>query len=706
MHRLRHLTLLATTATAIATTAAPSVRVSPPATVPDGPVYLRLPRIGRIVVRPDTVWFCGHIEAGDALADYFYVRRTREWRRVAGPTASACVAEGVPGAPISDTIRGADYQVVRIDSTRFDSAGQRSGRAHLQVIDRAFGRQTDLLPRLDPKRRSAFLAEYGEGVDLDFAAFGAIASNDTLIWIGLAGGFPEGEGAVGGIFKVSRPTGRYELLLDTLLEDATVSALVDGGRWLWVGTKVPGEYGWGGDVGLLRYDVRTRVWHSYQERTSPLPDPVIGPVTSDGQLLAVATARGLAVVELRTGSDTTLPVGRDEAIGGWDVRYFIPSFARDSLVFDVGSKEQYQRQEADEARYKFVQRLSLVGHERPLFDALAHIRSDSLSQWIEDEAAWDRIGAKLADATLLPMLFDIASRGEGRLLVAGAIGALGEKAPAAAVDSMRRAFLAYGAPGASPYNTDPWRSAYGRALALAGDSTSIRWARAVLQHALSRSPATRDSARRGELYNSELPAAAEILAAVRDRTGLSLIISAVPIASWTEGTAFVSALAAYDDPNAWRAMVGFASAFRTLRGQAVRVLTVSAMRDPAVSDAVMHFVREELRGGPKDAPMAVIYGVGVLRLHELAPDLVRLLLRAPSSWPSTFLGELTIRVLVKLTGRADAPVFAEELPPRPVVEWWARLAAQPAGLPQALPAQGRRSEDEWVKRLAAMRQSR
>ena len=170
--------------------------------------------------------------------------------------------------------------------------------------------------------------------------------------------------------------------------------------------------------------------------------------------------------------------------------------------------------------------------------------------------------------------------------------------------------------------------------------------------------------------------------------------------------ALVKALAAYDDPNAWRAMVGFARAFRLLRGQAVRVLTVSAMRDPAVSDAVVQFVREELRGGPNDAPLAVIYGVGVLRLHQMTPDLVRLLLREPSSWPSPFLGEMTIRVLVSLTGRADAPVFAGESPPRSAVEWWARLAAQPGGLPQVSSEQGRRAEEEWDRRLAAIRPAR
>ena len=705
MHPLTRLTLVATAAAATAATAVMSPGASRVVRVPGEPANLRLPRIGRIMVRPDTVWFCGHVEDGDALSDYVYVRRTREWRRVAAPAAGACTTQGAPDAQVSDTVQGADYQVVRIDSTQFDSAGQRSGRAYLRVIDRALGRQTDLLPRLDPKRRSAFLVKYGAAADLDFAAFGAIASNDTLIWIGLAGGFPEGEGAVGGIFRVHRPTGRYELLLDSLLEDVTVSAMVDGGRWLWVGTKMPGEYGFGGTVGLLRFDVRTRAWRSYQERTSPLPDAVIGPVVSDGQLLAMATARGLAVATLRAPNSTRKSDG-DEAIAGWDVRYFMPSFTRDSLVFELASKEQSQRQAADESRFKFAQRLALVGHERPLFDALARVQPDSLSQWVEDEAQWDRIGAKLADAALLPMLFGIASRGAGGLLVAGAIGALGAKAPAAAVDSMRRAFLANESPGASGYNTEPWRSAYGRALARAGDSTSLRWARGALQRALSRGPATRDSARRNMLYSSDLPAAAGILAAVRDRPGLGLIISAVPVASWTEGMALVHALAEYDDSNAWRALVGFATANRLLRGEAVRVLTVSAMRDPAVSDAVVQFVREELRGGANDAPMAVIYGVEALRLHVLVPDVVKLLQRQPSSWPSRYLGEMAIRVLVSLSGRADAPVFAEEEPPRAVVEWWARLAAQPGGLPQVSAEEGERAVVAWDRRLALVRPAR
>lgn len=332
------------------------------------------------------------------------------------------------------------------------------------------------MPRLDPERRRAFLAKYGEAAGLNFADVSAIAANDTLLWIGLAGGFPEGEGAVGGIFKVRRPTGRYELLLDTLLEDATVSALVDGGRWLWVGTKVPGEYGWGGHVGLLRFDVRTHAWRSYQERTSPLPDPVIGAVASDGQLLAIATTRGLAVAELRTGSDAALPAGRDEAIGGWDVRYFVPSFERDSLVFDIGTKARHTALLADEARYIFAQGNAQPGHERPLVAALARIPSDSLAPLIDDWQNWDRIGVMLADSTLLPMLMAIGPwPGPGMLVAAGAIGELRSRAPPAAVDSLRRAFASL-----EGYDRVLYRGPLGRALALVGDSTSVRWARGAL----------------------------------------------------------------------------------------------------------------------------------------------------------------------------------------------------------------------------------
>ena len=694
MNRLNRVTLVVT---AVAT----SVGVSPAASAPDGPVYLRLPAISRIAVRRDTVWFCGTIEAGDARAEYYFVRRTREWRRVLGPSAAPCLVQGAPSATRSDTIRGAGFQVVRIDSTQYDSAGRRSGRVFLRLIDRAFGRQTDVVPRLDPKKRRAFVTTYGEAAGLDFADVSAIVANDTLLWIGLAGGFPEGEGAVGGIFMVHRPTGRYELLLDTLLEDATVSALVDGGRWLWVGTKVPGEYGWGGRAGLLRFDVRTRGWRSYQERTSPLPDPVIGAVASDGQLLAIATFRGLAVAELRPGSGVALPPGRDEAVGGWDVRYFVPSFERDSLVFDLGTKARHTAMLADESRYIFAQGNAQPGHERPLVTALARVPSDSLSVWVEDWQQWDRLGAMMADSSLLPMLMGIGRwPGPGMLVAAGAIGGLGAQAPASVVDSIRRAFASL-----EGYDRALYRVPLGRALALVGDSTSIRWARGVLQQAVSRGPAGRARSDAHERSVGELAAAAAIAGFVRDRASLGLVVSAVLVAEASEQSTFVGSLARYDDPNAWRALVAFARAKQLPRWQMLNVLSASALRDTDIANAVLQICRDELRNTSGEIPFDVLEVARRLRLHPLAPDFVdKLASRAPSG--ADYLTEATFRALVDLTGRGDAPVYPERVPPRTVAEWWSRLAAAPGGLPQASPETGLRAVAAWSARQAATRRAR
>jgi hypothetical protein len=695
--------MLALTAVAALAIAAAPARERAIARVPEGDQSLQLPAIGRIIARPDTIWFCGIAEVRAARDEYFFARHDRAWGRVVGTPAAACRDSFLRDPQRGDTLVAAGVLVSRLDTTSYDSIGQRSGRVFLSVSDGVFKRHTDVTPRLDSAKRRVLTEKYGSAAGLDFTGVSAIAANDSVLWMGLAGGFPEGEGSVGGLIRLRRRTGEYALLLDTLLDEVTVSAMTEAGRWLWLGTKLPGEYGWYGAYGLLRLDARKQTWRSYTEKSTPLPDAMIRTIASDGRAIAIATARGLAIATLRDANAAAGDAAGDEAIAGWDARYFLPAFARDSLVFELGTKELYQRQATDEVRYNFAQRLALAGHERPLFDALGRVPPDSLTLWMDDFAQWDRIGAMLADTALLPMLFDIASRGQGELLVAGAIGALGKRAPAAAVDSVRRAFGALVAPGASPYNADPWRGAYGRALALAGDSTPIHWARAALQRALARSPATRDSAKRGQLYVSELPAAAGILAAVRDRAGLGHIISAVPVASFAEGTALLQALAAYDDPNAWRALVGFARENRLLRGEAVRALTVSAMRDPTVSDAVVQLIREELRGGADDAPMAVIYGVSELRLHVLAPDLVRLLSRQPSSEWSRYVGEMAIRVLVSLTGRADAPVFAEDVPPRSAVEWWARLAAQPGGLPRVSAEQGRRAEAEWGKRMAAVR---
>ncbi len=685
------------------TTAIAAAAFTPAWSRPEGGYYLQRPSVEQLIIRPDTVWFCGGDRSGwDVPSAFYFLRRTREWRRVAGGPAGPCVPHlRGAAAPSEDaTRRAVGYQLTRIDSTSWGDSGRRIGRAFLRLTDDVYGRQTDLVPRVNPTKMRALMASYGTFADTDFAAVSAMAVSDSLLWIGLAGGFPEGEGAVGGIYRVERRTGRHELILDTLLDDHTVTSMASVGRWLWVGTARPAEFGSFGVSGLLRLDQRSREWRAYTAATSPLPGTLILAVQSDGHVLAVATELGLAVADLRDGQGASAPpAGGDLAISRWDVRYFVPAFVGDSLVFDPGTKAQHLRQVADEARYIFAQTYGRIGHERPLAEALARIAPDTLARQMESDD-FAAIGAALGDSAFLRMLFAM-DPSPGMLMAAGGVGAMGPRAPASAVDSVHRAFLAL--QSRESYERPAYRAALGRALALVGDSTSVRWARGELQRIVSsravgrgRQPASQDSV-------DESAAAADIVAAVRDRAGFGLLVSAIPVAEGKR--AMVRALAAYDDPNAWRVLVAFAQAKQLPRGDALLALTPSALRDPRVADAVQDIIRDDLTHAYVGARWAILSAVRDLRLYSLAPDLVGTLDQRHEI-VGDFLAESVIRTLVHLSGRADAPVYAESMPPRAVIEWWSRLMADHGGLPQATLEEGQRAEAMWSKRQIALHRDR
>lgn len=204
---------------------------------------------------------------------------------------------------------------------------------------------------------------------------------------------------------------------------------------------------------------------------------------------------------------------------------------------------------------------------------------------------------------------------------------------------------------------------------------------------------------------SELAAAAEIAGAVRDRASLSMVISAVPVALAYEHGALVESLAKYDDPSAWRSLVAFARARQLPRWQILNALSASAMRDSILAGVVLEICRDESRSTTDGVPFYVLSVARTLRLHPLASDFVGVLAkRAPAD--AEHLTQETIRALVDLTGRGDAPVYAEPMPPRAVVEWWSRLAAAPGGLPQASLDAGLRAVAAWSARQAAVHRER
>ncbi|MBW7932761.1 MAG: hypothetical protein H3C62_03945 [Gemmatimonadaceae bacterium] len=570
MARSTHVFISAMAATLLTAAHAvpPIVDAAPPRR--EGDSRLDRPVIASIRITPDTVWFCSARNANE-YASYFFVRRTYEWRRVARATATPCPPRDPAYEAPTRRVRGADFTVVRMDSTARDDRGRRTGFSYLRVTDDRFNRVTDLVPMLHPGTRRALLTRYGMTADVDFATISAVTATDSVLWIGLAGGFSEGEGAVGGLFRVNRETGTYVLLLVPSVEAATITGLAAAGRWLWVGTKLPGEYGWHAGQGLARLDAPTLIWQGYAPKEDPLPDDLIEALATDGRLLAVATERGVAIASLP--EDVNAAVARpyrDEVLKDWERRYFIPTFEHDSLVFDLGTKAEATAAQPEEPRLIFAMRMVPRGRERPLVDALARVPAESLDVWLESPPAYENIGRMVADPQFVPLVLAHAPWDAFWMrFAAGVLGALGANAPEEGRVALHRAFVALDAPARVPNEFEDHRAVLGRALTRVGDSTAVIWARTTLRLAVPRRAKDVGVTVVPQRHGTALAAASSIVATARDRDGLALLISAVPVLDVREQVAAAAALAAYDEPNAWRALVAFA------RG---RYLPLSALR--------------------------------------------------------------------------------------------------------------------------------
>ncbi len=650
------------------------------------------PVVDAISIGTDTVWFCGRIGAQVVPVNFFWLRATREWKRAGATTPAPCAHRlGQYGNEAGDTSSlGNGLKIIRIDGKRDTNEAQITA-SHLRLVDSVRKRTTDLTRVAD----TALVRRLAESEEIErdtiSALVGAAIANDSLVWVGLAGGFPEGQGEIGGIYRVDRRTGEHELILEDRLNAAAVTGIASVGRWLWVATEYPAEYGSYGSAGLLRMDQRTRTWEpeSYDASTSPIPDALIRTMKSDGRILAVATETGLAVVELRPVTGTAARSASDEdPIARWNLGYFRPAFVGDSLVFDVGTNPHGALGPTDEERYTFVQMYANLGHERRLFTALARIHVDSLAEAMVTGRPEDT-GAILADSALVPDLIAMMQgRRDGLPVAAYAIGSFGHHAPDSAVTELRSAFAALDAPPTRDEQRRWNRSILGRSLAMTGDSTAVLWARAELQRAM-------------QTRKGEAGAAAEILASTHDRTGLGLLISVIPTTGEIEYLTIIRALAAYDDVNAWGAMVSFARARKLPRQGVLDALIPAALHDTSVAKAANGLVREILLDSTNQTRWAAAVAAGRLQMIGIAPDLVGLLepgrlKRSDDAW-------WAIRALVILSGRADAPVYADSLPPRSVFEWWQNWLSAAGGKPAVSDEDGRKAVSEWNARYDALR---
>jgi hypothetical protein len=676
--------------------AAPSLR--------DGDPDLRRPVIETIRITPDTVWFCGARDAGEH-ATYFLVRRSYEWRRVGRATATPCATHRSATGALRDGARGADFTIAHVDSIARDDRGRRTGFAYLRVSDDRFKRVINLVPMLHPESRRLMLARYGMTADVDFASIGAVTATDSVLWIGLAGGISEEGSSIGGLFRVNRRTGTYVLMGNPSIEATTISGLAAAGRWLWVGTKRPGQHGWNAGMGLVRMDVPTLTWQAYAPKEYPLPDRLIEAMATDGRILAVATERGVAVATLP--EDVNAAVARpyrDEVLTDWERRYFSPAFENDSLVFDLATQAEATAAEAEEPRLVFAMQMAPRGRERPLVEALAQVPAESLAVWFGSPPAYETIGRMIANPTLVPLVLARTPWDAlGVRFAAGVIGGLGVRAPDNARLALHRAFVALDPPTAAAVEREDHRAVLGRALTLVGDSTAVLWARATLRLAVSRRAKEVGVTISPQRHGTALSAAASIVAAARDRVGLPLLISAVPVMDVREQGAGIAALATYDEPNAWRALVAFAKTRYLPPGGMLRALTPSAMHDSSVAAGVMQLIQRGLREQPDEVGLRlpIVDAIKSLRLYAMAPAVVEMLNHLPIAY-GDLLATRAIETLVSLYGESDAPTYAERTPPADVVQWWTQRIGQSLAGPIVTLKDGTAAEARWRERQAVL----
>lgn len=676
----------------------------------EGDPGLRRPVVLAIVVTPDTVTFCGTIWGNDA-ADYTWARRTHVWKRTSGLRAAtpACVTSPSDGAPAQhDAVQSG--RGIRIERVAADSSGPTRVPAHVRLRDSVNGRTIDLIPRYDSAHVAQLTSGYGVFDGPIGASVGGTAVTDSTVWIALSGAFPEGEGALGGLFRMERRTGTYEFILDDSLAFQEVTGFARVGGSLWFGTSVAGEYAPHAGSGIVRMDERSHKWQAYDEKSTPIPDALIHTLRSDGDILAVATETGLAVAELRGGASASASAASEasapasSAAGGadpfarWDVTYFVPGFAGDSLVFDVGTKAQFQATVKDEERYTFAQTFAL-GHERLVLAALRSAPQDSVVAALFGDDQSARAGALLADTTLLPILTPMLAAPAFRTVMAAvAIGTLGPRAPKAAVDQLRHIYGSLDSPPWNQWATPENRTGLGRSLIMVGDSTPLVWARGALQAAVRRAmPGYRAAPGEVDRGAPDVSSACALVSTGRDRTGLMLLVSLAPVAPAAQQRDVATALAKYNDRNAWRALVAFAAAHQLPRDLVIEVLAPSAMDDSSVVAMSVDLIHGALQPDGGHPSIGAIGATRRLRLPALAPDLIALL--EPGKVAESFVPHLAGMTLVALSGRADAPIDSAGVPPAARFNWWKALLKANGGKLDLVAANvGDKAAEAWGNR--------
>jgi hypothetical protein len=551
-------------------------------------------------------------------------------------------------------------------------------RAYLVVHDSARRRRTVLRPRYTPEQvlRLEHLGDVDQDTTSVFVRDAIV--NDSLIWLGLGGGFAEGEGTLGGLYRINRRTGAWRHIVDTTLSWHAVNALAEVRGTLWIATEYPVELQTSGSAGLLRMRAGSTRWVGFNETNSPLPDALIENVGADRRAVAAATETGLAVGEL----DGTGKVVR------WNVRQYVPGFIGDSLVMRLADSTA-KLTDAAESPFMFAQRFAARGRERALYEVVRRADPDTVLRIVGADEP--NAGGLLADPAALPAIATLLAGGrESRKIAADALIQLNAPAPNI-TPLVRSAFQAIDTVSTELLLWSQVRSQLGRALNRSNDSTAIKWARAQLDRARrEQRPADPVAFARWD-YN--VAAAARIMGDARDPEALSSVLAIAPLVDRNDRWMLIDPLLSFDMPSAWQAAFALMESGYFDRVQFVTALGSVARADSAPTSRLVDVLTQALADSSGRTRRGAIYAARTMRLQAMVPPLVRSLDRERNGWFPDVLA-----ALVSLTGRADAPAYSRDMT-RAAADWWNNLLATSGGtIPVVSTEEGERALSDWSRR--------
>jgi hypothetical protein len=621
------------------------------------------PAIERVRIVGDTVWFEGTRGFDAQGTRYCFIRRTGTWCRLPLPMFETPTAN-VPRTPRDSVVVAPGLTLVCRPSDNWPSSCDTYGV--LADDDRAV---RWLIPQITRSTRDALQ----KAIELETEAQLSVSTlvtaqvaEDRAIWFGLGGGFPEGEGAFGGLLRFDRERRTIETITYPGLANATVTGLVIDGGALWIGTIHPGEYGPWGSTGILRRDLRGDGWAKLDSATTALPDNLIQALAASNGALYVATADGLAVFESKTKR--------------WSVRYFRRTLIADSIVYALATARPAD-EAGDEAMFILMQRLQ-VGRRATFAATMRQIGLERLRPvLVPREGTFEQA---LAHPALVPFLVEALATPDAASLAASALARIGDPAAAASLRAAlaRTPDIQAGAPIAA-------------ALAQLGDSTGLAWLRDRLR---SGAPWYM---RRGVLT---------ALATVRDTSSVGPLLSLL-VGTDTDDDlrgAAMSALRAYESTAVWRRVIDTAAQVPELRRRIVDAADSVALNDAVVAAAVGRWALARLdSAGQGDNLYQAIAVAARLRPYDAVPALVRVL-----SVSEVSVGPAAA-ALVRLTGVDTAPPISPWRPDgrRPAQEFWsAWWRANAASYRVVSPDVGKRAYDAWweraLQRLKLERQRR